>query len=278
MDKKMELNEEQLVIREKILTKMKDEIQGLEQDIKNLKIKNLKINTKRFFKMSICTLRLVTPYVVTAAFTLWLFSLGNIFPFKENYEKKCLKVKKEIDNKGNISFEEQYENFDNINTTISYYGKWIKKDENFYTREIKIYNIKNIYGKELIERHFSDIDIKTLEEIIGNPILTKYETKNNLTEEELENDFYIKMVVFSEVDDDFIIIKAPIEVDIAASMIWVIITFILSKLASLLANTTSNFNYASSINNIKEQYPTIDIDSIIEKLEIRKGNYKRLTR
>lgn len=263
--------------QKKLLLQLEKEISKLEYEINHSKISNLKIHMLRALKKSLCTGRLIAPYVLTAYISFQAFSTLGITPFVEDEVTKRLEVKKEIDNLGNISYEEQYGKFDNPIGTISYVGKWNKKVDGFYEREVKTYATGNI-EEIIVTKLINDEDITSLDEILGDAISSKKQTRNNLTKEEIEKEPYLQAVIYSEIDDDYIVVKETIEQNMGWTILWFLLTTLIEFFPVYLQQEIVSFDYGQSIQNINKKYPLIEKETLMKKLEIKRDNYNRLTR
>ena len=83
--------------------------------------------------------QLVAPYILTAAITFGGFAIAGKTPFIKDDIKKKKETKKELDNFGNIKYEQSYDGFHESNNTISYVSNWTKQENGSYSREIKTY-------------------------------------------------------------------------------------------------------------------------------------------
>lgn len=268
-------NESQKLKRKKLLLQMQKEIDELEFQIKNSKSINLKLFLIRYFKVFLRSLQLFTPYFLTAGITFELFHLFGFTPILEDRRIQYLEIKKELDNFGNIRYEEQYDHFNDTKGTISYIGKWQKRQDNFYSREIKTYVTEN-FSKDITVNFLKNVDITSLDDIFGKPISQKTETKNNLTEEEINKDSYLQAVIYSKSSDDFIIVEESLDMNLFLTLGWIVVTVILESLPYVYRRDFSNFDFDECVEEIKMKYPYIDIDELFKKIKIKKDNYKRL--
>ncbi len=218
------LNEKQKLEQKQMLIEMQKEIQQLELEIKHLKTENFKMNLLKRLNISICTARLIAPYLLIAEIMALLFSsVGGGHPFIRDNMKQRLSQRKEIDSFGNISYEEQYQEFGNTQGTISYFGNWIPKDDGFFSREVKTYKITEI-SEDIVEIIVNNTDAISLEKVFGEPISSSIQTKNNLTEDELEKPEFLQAVIYSQIDDNFIVVKEPIEFNSAVTALYILTT------------------------------------------------------
>ena len=275
-NKKQHLTNKQNLEKEKMLTQFKKDIQQLEEDIKNSKTANRKIHALRGLKITLRTLQLIAPYVLTFSLVLGGFSAIGGTPFVQDSQKKKLETKKVLDSLGNIRYEQQYDEFSDAKGIITYAGKWQKKDDTFYSREIKTYSAAKL-NEESIIKIIEEDNITSLEDILGKPISSKIQTQNNLTEEEIKEEPFLEAVIYCESDDDFIIVKESTSENILVTVLWFLVTILLEFIPMYIRYEHSNFDYEYLVERIKEKHPLIDEKELVKKLEIRRSNYNRLT-
>ena len=275
------LTQKQELEKKKMIIEMEKEIQTLKDDLKHSRTKNIKIHTLRILNYSLKVTKILIPYFISAEMTFGILSLMGNTPFIRDNEKQKLEIKKEIDSKGNVRYEKQYSEFEDAIGSISYIGKWYKEKDGFYLREIKTY-LTNEVSEDIITKIINNLEINSLDNVFGSPKSKKIETKNNLTDEEIESKPYLQAVVYSKVDDDFIIVKQSISNNIAETALYflvnLIFTFLILNVKENTVGVMSLNKYKEFIEEIKEKYPLIDIDELMTKIEIRESNYNRLTR
>lgn len=273
--KQKRLTEKQRLEKKKMLLEMQKEINRLENEIKHFKRENAKIYVLRKLKIVLRTVQLIAPFVVTVGITIGGFSLLRVTPFYRDKHKQKLEMMKELDSLGNIRYEQQYEEYENSKSVISYYSKWNFVEDNLYSRDIETYAIGDITEEQILK--LMNDDVESLHEILGEPISKKKETKNNLTEEELQSDPFLQAMIYSKFDDDFIMVKESLSDNIGLTFLWIIVA-VVAQIIPILWRGSSNFDYIYCIEKIKENHPIIDVDELTKKLEIKKSNYDRLTR
>lgn len=270
------LTEEQKLKKKSLLYQMQEEIKELEIEIKSSRYTNMKVLSLRFLKVILRTVQLFIPYVLTTSLTFGACSFFGITPFYRDELNQKLATKKELDNRGNIRYEEQYEAFQNSENIISYYGKWSSSGDGFYSRDVEVYSIGEFteeYILDLIEK-----DITSIEEVLGSPISKKIERKNNVTEEELREDAFIQAIIFTESDTDFIVVKESVHDNNVLTILWVIVNILVDFLVFGIRAEVTGFDYVYCLKKIKEKHPLVDIGNLKKKLEIKRNNYDRLTR
>lgn len=271
------LSQEQCLKNKKLLLQMKKEIDELEEKIKYSKIDNTKIYMLKGLKIMLRTGQLIAPFVVTAGMIIGVFSVLGLTPFYRDEKKRNLQMKKELDSFGNIRYEQQYEEYEDSKNVISHYSKWNFVEDNLYSRDIEIYSMNDITEEQILKL-INENNICSLQEVLGEPISKKTETKNNLSEEELQGGSFLQAMIYSKIDDDFIMVKESLADNIGLTLIWVLATLSAELLPLLWRTDVSNFDYGYCIEEIKEKHPTIDVNFLTKKLEIKRSNYDILTR
>lgn len=275
-DKQKRLTEKQRVEKKKMLLEMQKEITKLEHEIKHSKIGNAKVYALRGLKIVLRTGQLIAPFAVTAGITIGGFAAFGGTPFYRDKHKQKLEMMKELDSLGNIRYEQQYEEYQNSKSVISYYSKWNFAEDNLYSRDIETYALGDITEEQILK--LINDDVVSLREILGEPISKKKETKNNLTEEELQSEPFLQAMIYSKFDDDFIIVKESSIDNFGFTLLWVLATALAELIPLGWRNEYSYFDYGYCIRKIKEKHPTTDVEELTKKLEIKRNNYDRLTR
>ncbi len=270
--------------QKKMLLQMKKEIESLEFEIKHSSFVNVRIGAIRNLKISARALQKVAPYALTAGIIAGGFTLLGDIPFYPNDEWKVYSnVMTEFDNVGNIKTEQQYDSFevngytlDNSDSMLYYYSKWEKSDDEFYSRTVQTYSIKKKSIEDIMEL-FKKEDLK-LEDVLGEPSSNIKETKNNLTEDEIQEESIIKAVIYNKDKNDYIVHKETAGENIGLSVLYVLIAGLCELLPLYWRSNYSNFDFADCVEEIKRKHQSLDIDTLTKKLELKKDNYNRLMR
>ncbi len=283
-NKKREIERKRLE-QKKLLIQMKKEIDTLEFDIKYSSLRNAKMGAIKNLKIYARALQLVAPYVVTAGIVAGGFALFGDIPFYPNDEVKAYSnVMTEFDNAGNIRKEQQYASFkdesghklDSNDNLLYYYSKWEKIDDGLYSRVVQTYSIDEKTYEDIIKL-FDKKDL-SLEGILGEPDSNIKETKNNLTEEELQEGAFIQAIVYSKDEGDYIIRKQTVGENIFLSILYVFVSMLIEMGPLYYRSEYSSFDFLRCVNEIKRKYQPLDIDVAKKQLELKKDNYNRLTR
>lgn len=262
--------------QKKILDDMKKDITNLYFKVNHQKLERIKMNIRKNTKITLRTGRLIAPFIIALGITTAGFSLGGATPFLTDKEKSNLKTMKELDSLGNIRYEQQYEAFDNTQNTISFYDTWYQNTDGSYSRKIKIYDFSDI-SEDGIDDILNN-NIKSLDDIFGNPIVSKVETKDKLSDEELSSKPSLKIRMYLEDEEDFIYVEQTMNKNILETLIYLLVTILIELIIINVSISSDSYrNYKEDIENIKKKYKIEDIDELLKKIEIRESNYNRLT-
>ena len=250
----------------------------MERDIKNSRLINLRIEAIKNLKISLRFIQRIAPYIITASLTAGGFKLlGAGLPFYRDNFRNYLRTKTEVDNLGNIRYEQQYNDFENDDNTLYYCSKWHDNEDGFYSRNIEMYKIKELTEEDLI--NILTKENLELSDILGEPISKKIETKNNILEEELEEKDYLQAVIYSKSDNDYILYKETVSINVVVTFLYLLLTFLLEGIPFSIRDAgLSKFNYKMCVEYIKDNYPSVDVQELTKKLEIKRRNYDRLIR
>lgn len=263
--------------QKKLLIQMKQEIESLESEIKHSSLVNAKIGAIRNLKISARALQLAAPYVLTAGIVAGGFTLLGDIPFYGGDEWKVYSnVMTEFDDAGNIRFEQQYDSFENSDNILYYYSKWQQGNDGFYSRTVQTYSIKKKTYEDIIEL-FGQENLN-LEDVLGEPSSNIKETRNNLTDEELQEESFVKAVIYNKDENDYIMHKETVGENILLSVLYVLITGLCELAPLYWRSEHSYFDFADCVEEIKRKHQSLDIDTLTKKLELKKDNYNRLMR
>lgn len=270
----IELTSHQKLKQKKLLFDMKSEIDRLNFQINHQKLEMIKANLIKNVKINICRGRLVAPYVITASICFGIGSLFGTTPFIFDKEKCYQKVMEEKDSLGNIRCEKQYESFNESDNVLTYYEAWHKNSNGTFFRKVHVYKIGNV-SLEVVKNILDGSFNKSLEDIFGKPIVSKIETKNKVSDEELNNGSHIQARFYSVNDDDYIFVDQSITKNIFESILYIFIVMFLEWFVRSY-RMCYPFDYDKRIEKINKKYSIKYIDTLVKQLEIREKNYQRL--
>ncbi len=277
-DRQEFLNAGQIRKKEKKLHEMRREIKRLEKNLKYLNLVNLKIGAVKNLKISLKFMQLVVPYVLTAGIVTGGFKLvGFGFPFYgEDSFKENSNTMKEFDSLGNVRYEQQYDHFENSNNILCYCSQWQRGDDGFYSRNVETYKLDELTEEEIQNLFYKEN--LNLSDVLGEPISIKKETKNNVTEEELQQKDYLQAIIYIEDENDYIFRKETVAENIASTFIYVLMTLSAEIIVVSIREKKSSFKFGACVNEIKRQHQDVSTEELVKRLEIKRNNYNRLTR
>ena len=257
------------------LKKQLDSINDLEKELANLKTNNMKRKFLLQAHKSLLHLKRLIPYVIITGITTGCFSFVSI-PFYRDNRHKDLWLKKEFDSNGNKVIEEQYEEYKE-DSEVSFVSKWKEYDDEYYIRNITTYQIKALTNEEL-ERLIMEKD-PDLNKVLGNPIFTKTEKKNNLTEEELNEESFIRAIIYDKSEGAYKVVKESARDNDICTLLWLVAVFVSNGIYSIsVFNMKSHDKLIENINDLVDKYPMLDEEELKRRLAIRKETYERLNR
>ncbi len=269
------LNEEEEQRKQELIKNLEEEIRNLSYQIHNAKYIKIKQKLLRRLKILVANLETIAPYTLISTGTLVLFSLLNITPFIRDNVKTPEYITKDIDNAGIIRYERSHSKHHSTNK-IYYYSSW-QKCATTYKRTVNIYDIKHI-PTSTIEKIVSGQITATLSELLGDPTETLIEEKNIVPEEELSSPPTIRALIYSQDENNYVIVKEPVLVNNMTTILYLILTIVLSIVPAKIREINDYPTLKEKIDIINDNYVSTSIISARTKLELLEENYKRLTR
>ena len=116
----------------------------------------------------------------------------------------------------------------------------------------------------------------SISQVLGEPIRTKTERKNSVSEEELNKEGFIRAIIYDESIDRYAYIEESTSSNNQATFIWLLLTMIIYGINYAYAVSKGNDKIRNQLNLLNEKYAPLDVDSLTRKLEIRKDTYRRM--
>lgn len=289
-EKKQNHQTEQKMEQKEMLSQMKQEIETLKSNIKQAKLRNVKIWATRNLKISARSLQRVAPYALTAGIVTGCFTLTHNTPFYLDEWKVYPNIMTEFDNFGNIRTKSQKDHFkddngkklDNSDSMLYYYSKWEKNDDGFYSRSIQTYSIKKKTYEDIVklfeeEKSFEKENL-SLMDFLGYPTSNIMETRNNLTNEELQEESFMEAFIYNKDKNNYVTYRETIYENRSDSMLYVLITMFFELLLYAWRDKCSYFSFKVSIQEIKRKYQPLDVDTLKKTLKLKQDNYSRITK
>lgn len=260
---------------------MEDDIKKIEYQInnkdkidkKNNLIKNLKI-TKNITKLAL-------PYIIVPFISFSVMSMIHKSPLEFEKIQEKEKIIRLIDSLGQKSTISQYEKYNDVYNVIYHYNKWEYKDGQ-YERIINKYylNIKKIKDElcrksdeEIIEMLNDDSFLKS--GFVVNMYEVMIESKEEISWEELNQREFLKIIMYYENDEKFILRKQIVDENLNDFVRYSLITLVLELIVKLL-DKKKREKIIQENRKINEGYVPLDINRLQKILSIRKDNLKRL--
>ncbi len=256
--------------RKHLLNSLEKDLKKFQFKINHKTLEKIKSKINKHVKITICRGRVIAPFAIALGITLGGSIIIGHTPFIIDKEKSNLKVMEEKSSIGSIRYEQQYEEFESTNT-ITYYDYWIESDNHMYSRNIKIYNIDSL-SREKIDEILKK-DTNNLDEILGSPIITKTEIKNNISF--TENIPYLEARIYSEDERTYKYINQKVKTNVYETILWLLLTSLLEGLAIAYRDVVP-LDYKQIIEDIKKEESQL-FDNLEKKYKIRKNNFDRLT-
>ena len=270
------------VITNGAIDNINNSINNIDEDIKKINRINHKRVCIRNIKVFKNILKLIMHPLLAACVAL---SLSQIFlndvPFIRQDQVNTMRYEATIDNQGNMSLDNWYSNTNWLstpakkkNTWIYKYDKWEKTDKEYY-RNLDSYVIKE-NSLEKIKELFDDPS--KLEELYANSKVLLYETKDEITEEELNQENYMKAVLHYEDTDDYYIAPQDEEDNFRDSVSFLILLFGAELFASANIRDMIERRIHCGQDIIFEDYKKIDIDDIKRQFSKKRIEFEKTSK
>lgn len=256
-----------------IYKKLSKDIKELEEELKDEKLKRIKVKTIKNLKITARIIQLLAPYVTTSLVLAGTFKYTNNTPILKDNETMYLTAYEEMDSKSKVDLDVDYELPRKENTKLIVVTKWHKEND-YYEREILSYDLENI-STDII---FDNIE-KSPEKILTyleKPTKTKIEKKNNLTSSQLNEEDYYKVILRYVFMDDFIIVEESKGKNALQTIAYLLLNMLISEGVYYARKGITKYSFTKEMEKIKSEYRADDIDRKIKRLEIKKDTYKRL--
>lgn len=258
----------------KVISKMKRDIKFFQFKMNHKLLEKMKNEINRRGRISFCKGRIIAPYLIALGISVGSFSIFGATPFILDKRKSYEKTMKEIDASMNTRIISQYDAFETNENVITYYQKWKKNSDNTYSRDIKIYKLDDISENKIFE--LLNSDVSDIEELFGDPISTKLETRNILNSDELSKGGFLQARIYSEDEGNYIYVYQPITDNCKETVFWFFL-FILFETFAFIYRGLSSFSYGNEVKRINRIYSKEDLDMLEKRLINLKRTYQVLS-
>lgn len=257
--------------KEELLIKLKKELDYLTKKDSLNKINN-SIKIKRLITKILSIIKYNLPYEISFILLFIVFTLLNNNNFSNNKIKKEAYTKKTIDNNNKITYKKEYE--EKVFNKLVYYSKWYINKENEYERDIITYALYNMDEDEIINiiNNYDNINIDR----ILYRLDSKKEIKKTINKE--DNNEIVIATLYIPIENNYIIIKDNCNNKIDSKLLFVTYFIIISLLIYLSNEYNNKINLKEILRRINDRYSDITIEEYKEIIDIKKSNYKKLTR
>ena len=252
-------------------------IHNLEKNIKILEIKNnhhkltkVEEDLKKVSKINVRTMQMFAPYILSAGVLFGVLKFTGNTPFIKDQKKHHATDIIEMDSNGAYSKTTFYNSISSKNSVLFCYTKW-ELTGDIYVREAKQYIIPNYTEEEVIA--LINQNIINIEQILGKPISTKYETSNNPP---MDNKAFVSALIYIENTDKYYYVTESDDKVNIDTIGYIVLFMLLTPFISKFREKNTSFSYLNSVNAIKLNYQSNEV--IEKKLILAKENLELLKR
>ena len=242
-----------------IYKKLNKDIKELEEELKDAKLKKIKVKTTRNLKITARLIQLLAPYVTTSLVLAGGFKYANNTPIVKDNERLYLTAYEEVDSDMNFDLDTKYEKSKEQSDKLVIITKW-HKEKDCYERKISVYE----NSPEEILNHLKE------------PITSKIEITKKLTSSQLKEKDYYKAMIHYEFKDEFMIVEENDIQNLLSTVAYLLATTLVCEGVYYARKSLTKYSFTKEMEKIKSEYRSDDIDRKIKRLEIKKDTYKRL--
>ena len=259
---------------------IKENIETINQNLINTKKNNIKRTLIKNVKIIGRVAQFVLPYVLVAGLSFGGFKLLGTAPFYR--EKKFYSANHVVtlDNQGLYNDDASYEQLDHRVDKVYYSSKWEKKIDGKYYRTIKEteylrYNLDEL--REMVKDPNFDFK-KSFENdyYYSSRVKTTHEVKDSVSEEELAQGDYLKIVTSYVDHDDVIYIEQSEKEDLFESIFYSVLLVLLFALVFFGRKITTEFDLLEACKELKDRYKNINVDELIKLFNEKKIKFERV--
>lgn len=260
---------------------LKEEIKSLKTNLRKTRARNTKKGIIRSIRVGGRVIEQSSLYLVFAGLGIGIFLMIGDVPYYRNNEKKYSHIRTDLDTYGNVSYVNQYDEFENATDQLYYFDKWSQNEDGSYSRIVKSYKVtkKNydeilkIFAKNNIELE----DIKLVEDFLNEPKTITKETKSNLPTEELMKDAYFQISTYDKDKNDYIVVKQSVDKNVAYSIIFSVI-LVMSEFSigfcKRFCGSCIEEEVKLAIGKGYSKYPPENTEELVNVLKLKKEELK----
>ena len=259
------------------MDKEKEYIHILEKNMHILERKNhhqrlakLSEDLKKQGRISARTMQLFAPYILSAGVLFGILKFTGNTPFVKDQEKHYSTDIIEMDSNHSYSKTSTHNSISKKSSIFCYYSKWNLVD-GLYIREVKKFSIPNYTEEEVA--NLMNKNIIDIEDVLGKPLSVTKEVSNIAPD---ENKSFLSAIIYVQNSNEYYYLVESTTKDIACTIGYTTLLMVMFPLISKIRNEKSSFSYLNSVNSIKLNYQTKEINA--KKLTLVKDNYDLLKR
>lgn len=268
------------VINNSIIGNINNSVNDVNKEIKKINGINFKRVCIRNIKVFGNIMKLVIHPLLALALAFGFSRIAlNDIPFQRQDVVSTMHYEETIDNLGNKELNNGYSNTNwftmspnEKNNWLYKYGKWEKRDNDYY-RTIDEYII-NGYPKENIQELFDNFS--KLKESYSFTKLTTYETKGEVSSEELALNNYMKAVYHYTDENDSYIAPQSEEENVSDTVFFLGMLFGFGLVSSAVVTDIINRKLSHGYRVIGEDYVKLDIDDIKKQFHEKRIEFEKM--
>ena len=265
------------IIKHSLVEDIENEINNIENGVKATKRKSIKRTCIRNIKLFGNLARAVAPFVLIPCFMFSFLSGTVCMPFSKKDVIHYARHDMVLDSNGVNEDKVEYKAFVTGGTgRVTVAGKWMNgKNGNYYrVKQMYLFTKEDDVNKFLELRKKDNI---TLDDVFGSlqkPL--EIETKDELTEEELNSEGYIKISYYYTDEGDSIVI--PIETDgtRGCTATFIICTVLAWILALVTRYEKFDYRYFEKNKEIMNKYKNPDMKEVMKQFRVKKKEFAQM--
>lgn len=256
-----------------------DDINGLikdiNKDIKKVNRKNRVMTSIKNIRIFGTCIRFFFPFLIAIglAFGVHNMCTGDI-PFYPQDVFKFAHHNENIDKTGIVSDDVVYSNDkSNRGNSAEIITKWEQKPDGRWYRAIKTYNSTDNYTLEQLLEYAKDENLN-IEKVFGKVDDVKFEVKNSLSQEDIEQGDYLKIIYRHNNEEDVMLLPQDLWPNIGYSVLFLFFLFV-TEAGAVMWRGDSNYDPEKSWKKFEEKYKKIDIEELKKLFAAKKIKFER---
>ncbi len=221
-------------LKKERITELENEIIDYKELIKQGRIKNLKVYTKRSFKTMGSFVLSTLPFAITFAIISGISFLGNSgLPFVRDDLKNYNYIDGQMDSLGNYSVSSEYltSSDNDMYYNVDIFFPWEKQDDQTYERDVYKYEFDSSdVNMDDMKEYISKADYKSISELSEEKIIS-HEVAENLNQDDINDEYFIEGEFYYKDEDDSIVVTESVSDNATVTAISLTISGFIELLA-----------------------------------------------